>query len=193
MTETPSPFYRTKLFRYAKWVLLALALAYLAQFIRGALYKGQSRMGAAFETIGYEAFRKQYDGLPQMRVVSAAAAPYSSMCPWWNFESTWGRCVHVRLDVRDYLPEHQPVVEREVMKLAEQLRKPCKLLPTLGLPNEQQLAHDLECGSFRKSFKLQIVVNSVIVRSDQENPRTPRMWWVTKVEYLYSYYFKGEL
>ncbi len=165
MTEAPGSFLRAKLFRYAKWVVLALALAYLAQFIRGALYKGQSRMGAAFETIAHEALRRQYDGIPQMRVSGAGANP--AVCSSWNFEEIWGRCVTVGLHVRDYLPEHQLIVEREVMKLAEQLRKPCVLLPTLGLSNEQQLAHDLECGNFMSSFKLRIWVNSVTVIDDR--------------------------
>jgi hypothetical protein len=181
----------TRLIKYTKWALLALALAYLAQFIRGALYKGQDPMGAAFETIGHEAFRKQYDGLPQIRVNGAGAAP--AQCTWWNFEWTWGRCVAIGLQVRDYLPEHQPIVEREVMKLAEQLRKPCALLPTLGLPNEQQLARDLECGSFLNSFRLRIVVNAVTVISNQGPPSKPHRWHATNFNYINSYLFKGEL
>lgn len=161
----------TRLFRYVKWAVMALALAYLAQFLWAAGHKGQSKMGAAFEIIGYEAFRKQYDGLPQMRVGGGNANPnypYSE-CPFWNFEMAWGRCIGVVLGVRDYSPEQHPVVEREVVKLAEQLTRPCTLLSTLKLPNEAQLARDLECKSQLDDFKLEIkVVAGTVV--DERGP-----------------------
>jgi hypothetical protein len=161
-----------KLFRYAKWALLILALVYLAQFVWEALYKGQSKMGAAFETIAQEALRRQYDGIPQMRVMGANTNPnypYSE-CPFWNFERTWGRCIGVVLGVRDYSPGQRPIVEREVNKLADQLTKPCTLLSTLKLPEEVQLARELECDEFRKSFNLRILVDAVTVDSEHGPP-----------------------
>lgn len=180
-----------KLFRYLKWAVLVLVLAYFIQFMLGAFHKGQSRMGAAFETISHEAFRKQYDGLPQMRVIGADVGP--PVCSFWNFEWIWGRCASVVFHVRDYRPEYQPIVEREVMRLAERLHKPCMLLPTLGLPNEKQLALDLECGSSKKAFRLRIHVESVTVDKEQGPPSSPHRWWVTNRVHLSSYHFKGEL
>ena len=147
-------------------------------------------MGKAFETIGHHAMRKQYDGLPQMRVVRAFAE--SNQCSFWNFEWTWGRCVGVSLYVRDYRPEHQPIVEAQVRHLAEQMRKPCTLLPTLGLPSQQELARDLGCGDARKTFKLKILVTSVTVLSESVDPANPHMWRATDHKKLYSYRFQGE-
>ncbi len=186
---------RAKLFKYAKWALLALTLAYLFQFVRGALYKGQSPMGAAFETIAHEALRKQYDGIPQMRVVGANANPnypYSE-CSFWSFEKTWGRCIGVGLGVRDYSPEQNPVVEREVIKLAEQLIKPCTLLPTLKLPDETQLARDLECGSLLDGFKLEIQVVAGTVVDERGPPSKPHRWQMTNQQIIDIYHFHGEL
>jgi hypothetical protein len=191
VTEALSINMRARLSRYAKWAVLVLALAYLVQFALAALHKGQSRMGAAFETIGYEVLRKQYDGLPQMRVVGAGANP--SQCSFWNFEWTWGRCVSVVVEVRDYAPVQQDIVEREAKKLGEQLRKPCVLLPSLGIPNEEQLARDLGCGRSEKSFKLRVWVNSVTVVGDQGPPGKPHRWQATNHNHLNSYPFKGEL
>jgi len=162
----------------------------LLQFLSTIGEKGQGPMGKAFEIIGYHAMRKQYDGIPQMRVVSAFAE--SNQCSFWNFEWTWGRCVGVSLYVRDYRPEHQPIVEAEVHRLAEQLRKPCNRLPTLGLPNEQELARDLGCGAGRKTFKLKILVTSVTVLSEHVDPANPHMWWAANHKKLYSYHFEGE-
>lgn len=172
-------------------LLLALATAYLLQFLSTIGEKGQGPMGKAFETIGFHAMRKQYDGIPQMRVVRAFAE--SVQCSFWNFEWTWGRCVGVSLYVRDYRPEHRPIVEAQVQRLAEQMRRPCALVATLSLPNEQELSRDLGCDSNRKSFKLKILVTSVTVLSEQNDSANPRMWWATNHEKLFSYFFQGEI
>jgi hypothetical protein len=168
-----------------------LVAAYTLQFLSVIFEKGQSPMGKAFETIGHHAMRKQYDGIPQMRVVRAFAE--SDQCTFWNFEWTWGRCVGVSLYVRDYRPEHQHIVESQVHRLAEQLRKPCALLPTLGLPNETELARDLGCGPGSKAFKLKIMVTSVSVFSEHVDPANPHMWWAANHKKLYSYHFEGEI
>lgn len=184
-----------RLRKYAKWALLILALAYLAQFVRGALYKGQSRMGAAFETIAQEALRRQYDGIPQMRVMGANTNPnypYSE-CPFWNFERTWGRCIGVGLGVRDYSPGQRPIVEREVNKLADQLTKPCTLLSALKLPDEAQLARDMECGSLLGSFKLEIQVVAGMVVDERGTSSKPHRWQMTNHQIINIYHFHKEL
>lgn len=178
-----------KIMVVAGGLLLALAAAYLLQLLF-SVGSGESPMSRAFETIGRHTMRKQYDGLPQIRVVRAFTGP--SQCAFWNFEATWGRCVGVGLYVRDYRPEHQSIVEAQFQTLAEKMRKPCTLLPTLGLPNEQELARDLGCGGGRKSFKLNISITSVTVLSEQVNPRDPYMWHAADHKKLYSYQIKGE-
>lgn len=180
-----------KLVSIGRWLFLALLAAYTVQFLSNIGEKGQGRMGRAFETIGYHAMQKQYDGLPQMRVVRAFAE--SHQCSFWNFEWTWGQCVGVSVYVRDYRPEHQPIVETQVRRLAEQLRKPCVLLPTLGLSDEKTLMRDLGCGVGREAFRLEIVITSVTVLSDKEDPMDPHMWWATDHKKLFSYHFEGEL
>ena len=100
-------------------LLLTLVAAYGLQFLSVIGEKGQGPMGKAFETIGHHAMRRQYDGIPQMRVVRAFAE--SNQCTFWNFEWSWGRCVVIGLDVRDYQPEHQLIVEAQVHRLAEQM------------------------------------------------------------------------
>lgn len=179
-----------KIMVVAGGLLLALAAAYLLQLLSTIGEKGQGPMGKAFETIGHHAMRKQYDGIPQMRVVRAFAE--SAQCSFWNFEETWGRCVGVSLHVRDYRPEHQPIVDAQVRRLAEQLRRPCTLVRTLGLPNEQELARDLRCGTGNKAFKLKILVTSITLRSEQVDSFNPHMWHATNRNDLYSYHFQGE-
>lgn len=171
---------------------MALALAYLAQFLWLALwFKGQSPMGSALETIAHEAFYRQYDGLPQMQVFTADAG--AGLCPFWNFEGVWGRCLLVVLHVRDYQPDQLPKVELEVMKLTEQLRHPCVLLSKLRLPNERQLSNSLECGNSKKSFRLRVLVNTVIVDESRQPSRDrPYRWWVSSRDKLNEYFFKGE-
>ena len=164
--------------------------AYMLQFLWLIGDKGQSPMGKAFETIGHDAMRKQNTGIPQMRVVRAFAEP--SQCSFWTFEATWGRCVVVGLHVRDYRPEHQPIVETQVRRLAEQMRRPCVLVRELGLPNEQDLVRDLGCGSNKGTFKLKILVTSVTVLSEQGTSYDPHMWHATTREQLYSFHFEGE-
>jgi hypothetical protein len=181
---------RAKLLKYAKWVLLVLALAYLFQFVRGLRYKGQDPIGAVFETIAHETLQRQWDGLPQMRVGGAGA---TNLCARWNFEQLWGQCVAIVVEVRDYLPEYQAIIDREVMKLAKQVRRPCALLPTLRLPNEQQLARNLECNDSKRAFKLQIAVASVTVTGEQPaSIDRPHRWSISGSKRLKSYYFEGE-
>ena len=171
-------------------LLLLLATAYLLQFLSTIGEKGQGPMGKAFEIIGYHALQQQYDGIPQMRVVRAFAE--SVQCSFWNFEWTWGRCVVVGLDVRDYRPEHRLIVEAQVRRLAAKMRKPCTLLPTLGLSNEQELARDLGCGVARKDFRLTILVSSVTLRSEVVDKFNPRMWHAMNRQELFSHRFEGE-
>ena len=172
-------------------LLLVLAIAYLLQFLSTIGEKGQGPMGKAFEIIGYHALRQQYDGIPQMRVVRAFAE--SDQCSFWNFEWTWGRCVGVSLYVRDYRPEHQPIVEAQVHRLAERMRNPCALVRALALPNELELARDLRCGAGRRIFKLQILVTSVTLVNEHDETADPRGWWATNHQKLYSYFFQGEI
>jgi hypothetical protein len=188
----------TRLFRYVKWAVMALALAYFAQFVWGSLHKGQSRMGSAIETIAHEAFKKQYDGLPQMRVVGAGADP--TLCSFWNFEWVWGRCLTIAVDVRDYEPdyqiEHLSIVAREVEKLAEQVRRPCNLLVALRLPNGEQLARDLECSSPFQRFRLRIFVYSVTVKDPYApGPMSkPHRWQIEGPrKHLNTFHFEGDL
>lgn len=190
MSEKPSSSL-AKLSKYAKWTLLVLALAYVFQILWMMFYgKVQDRMGTAFETISYEAFLRQYNGSPQMQVSMAKAGP--SLCPVWNFEGIWGRCVLVILDVRDYLPDYQPMVDQEAMMLAEQLRKPCVLLSKLGLPNRQQLSRDLECGETKRSFKLRILVDAVAVDETRRFSNKPHAWATSRRSKIIEYHFKGE-
>ena len=148
-------------------------------------------MGKAFETIGYHALQKQYNGIPQMRVVRAFAE--SNQCSFWNFEWTWGRCVVVSEDVRDYRPEQDHIVDAQVRALAATLRQPCKLLSILGLPEEKNLSRNLGCGTDRKGFKLKLLVSSVSLASDQVDPIDPHMWYAVNRKQLRSFQFEGEL
>lgn len=177
----------------ARWIVAGTA-ALLTAYLMQALFSvgsGESPTSRAFETIGHHALRKQYDGIPQMRVVTAFDGP--TQCAFWNFEATWGRCVGVGIHVRDYRPEHHAVVDVQVRRLAEQIRKPCVLLPTLGLPDEPNLSQALGCNAGRKTFKLRITVASVTVLNEQGKPSNPYMWSVTNRKELYSYHFKGEI
>lgn len=180
-----------KAFRYFKKVLLILVLAYVFQILWMMLYgKVQDRMGTAFEAIAHEALLRQYNGSPQMQIAMAKAGP--SLCPIWNFEGLWGRCVVVVLNVREYLPDYQPLVEREAMLLVEQLRKPCVLLSKLGLPNRQQLSRDLECGVSKKPFRLRILVDAVEVDEKLRFLNKPHAWAVTRRSRISEYHTKGE-
>jgi hypothetical protein len=180
---------RTKLPKYAEWALLILALAYFIQFARALLFKGEDRKSNAFENIAYETFQRQYDGIPQMQVSGAEIGPKGPACSLWDFEWTWGNCAMIVLYIRDYRPEQQPTVEREMKRLAEQLRKPCVLLPTLRLPGEQQIARDMECSDFAKSLKLHFRAFAVTVHQEQGPPGKPHRWWAKNREMLNDYYF----
>lgn len=170
-----------------------LAFAHLAQFVRSAFYKGQSPMGEAFETIAHETLSRQYNGLPQMRVMAGSTHP--TLCAWWNFEATWGTCASVGLDVRDYRPEHLPIVEREVNRLAGRLRQPCALLKTLGLSDEKKLAQAMTCDGAKpgRHFKLLIRVNAVTVVRDPNPHNKPHRWQTTDRNHLNTYRFRGEI
>lgn len=183
---------RVKLFKYAKWLLMILVLTYVSLVLWMTFVgKGQSRGGMAFESIAHEAFSRQYSGSPQMQVFIADEG--ASLCPIWNFEGVWGRCVVVVLHVRDYQSNQLPAVEREVMKLAEQLRQPCVLLSKLGLPNEQQLSRTLGCNASKGAFRLRVLVNAVMVDAKRSpSGDRPYRWWVTRREKVSEYQFKGE-
>jgi len=172
-------------------LLVVLAMAYLLQFLSAIFEKGQGPMGKAFETIGYHAMRSQYGGIPQMRVVRAFAE--SDQCSFWNFEWTWGSCVGVSLYVRDYQDEQKPIVEAQVQRLGDRLRRPCALLRALALPNEAELARDLGCDKGRRIFKLQILVTAITLANERDDPADPRGWWATNHHKLYSYFFRGEI
>lgn len=179
-----------RLFGYLKTVLLILVLAYVCQILWMMLNgKAQDRMGTAFEAIAHETLLRQHNGSPQMQVATANAG--SSLCPIWNFEGIWGRCVVVVLNVRDYLPDYQPMVEREAMLLVEQLRKPCVLLSKLGLPNRQQLSRNLECGVSKKPFRLRVLVNAVEVNERLRFSNKPHAWAVTRRSKISEYHTKG--
>ena len=167
----------------------AIILSYSSQFLWGAMHKGQSEEGFAWEVLAHEVLSRQYDGIPQMRIAGADAPP--SLCDQWNFEGFWGRCLSIGLDVRDYKPEYQPIVEREVRQLATQLQQPCALVPTLGLPRESDLMRKLGCGGFHKTFKLRIWVNSVTVAYESGPPDRPNRWFPKTREHLVSYHFDG--
>lgn len=195
MTESPTILIRTRLLRYVKWALAVLVLIYLFQIPWMVFHgKGQSRMGQAFETIAYEAFRNQHDALSKMQVFTADAGP--GLCSFWNLEGIWGHCVVVVIHVRDYEPNYLPIVEREVVKLADQLRRPCDLLTKIEPADKQLLLRQLECEGYRinSSFKLRIVVNAVAVDDKREpSNRPPYRWTVTKRNELIEFNFKGEL
>lgn len=168
---------------------MPIVLAYSAQFLWGGMHKGQSDDDFAWEILAHETLSRQYDGVPQMRIAGAGAPP--TVCDQWNFEGFWGRCVSIGLDVRDYKPDYHPIVEREVMQLASQLRKPCTLVPALGFPNESDLMRKLGCNSSHKTFKLRIWVNSVTVAVDAGPPTRPNRWSPKTSEDLISYQFTG--
>jgi hypothetical protein len=179
-----------KIERIALALLITIALAYSAQFFWGAMHKGQSNDDFAWEVLAHEALSRQYSGIPQMRIAGSAVPP--NLCDYWNFEGFWGRCVTIGLNVRDYKPEHLPIVEREVARLASQLRKPCALVSTLDLPDASNLRRKLGCGGFHKTFKLQIGVTSVTVAYESASPDRPNRWFPKTAEKLISYHFEGE-
>ena len=180
-----------KIWITTRGLLLVLATAYLLQFLSTIGEKGQGPMGKAFEIIGYHALQQQYDGIPQMRVVRAFAE--SDQCSFWNFEWTWGRCVGVSLYVRDYRPEHKSIVDAQVQRLGERMRRPCELVRALALPNEVELGRDLGCGEGRRLFKLHILVTSITLANEHDESGNPRGWWATNHQKLYSYFFQGEI
>lgn len=174
------------------WALTGLAALSMAYLLQALFSVGdQSPESRAFVTMGHLAMRKQYDGIPQMRVVRAFVGP--TQCAFWNFEATWGHCVGIGLDVRDYKPEHQTIVDTQVRLLGEQLRKPCELLPTLSLPDAHNISQALGCDAGRRTFKLKIHVTAVKVGNEQTNPTDPYMWSAWDHQNLYTYILRGEI
>lgn len=170
-------------------VTVTITLAYFAQFFWGAMHKGQSDDDFAWEALAHEVLSRQYNGIPQMRIAGGGAPP--NLCDYWNFEGFWGRCVTIGLDVRDYKPEYLPIVEREVARLANQLREPCTVVPTIGFPDESDLMRKLGCNSLHRTFKFRIWVNSVTVAYESASPDRPNRWFPKTSEHLISYQFKG--
>jgi hypothetical protein len=176
----------------ARWIVAGTAALLTAYLVQALFSVGdQSPESRAFVTMGHLAMRKQYNGIPQMRVVRAFVGP--TQCAFWNFEATWGRCVGIGLDVRDYKPEHQAVVDAQARLLGEQLRKPCELLPTLNLPDAHNISQALGCDAGRRTFKLKIHVTAVTVINEETNPSDPYMWRAMDHQNLYTYILRGEI
>lgn len=173
--------------------ILAIAYAYEFQW-RLVDSKGQFQDDYAWEVLAYETLGRQYRGMPEMRVTYGK--PTRRFCNFWNFEAIWGSCVTVKigLDVRDYRPEYGPIVDREVARLADQLRTPCVLLSTLALENEVNLGKALGCNGRKKSFRLHIWVNDVTVSNERGPADRPNRWSLKTVKHLYTTDFvDGEL
>lgn len=176
----------------ARWLVAGTAAILTAYLVQALFSVGdQSPESRAFVAMGHLAMRKQYDGMPQMRVVRAFVGP--TQCAFWNFEATWGHCVGVGLDVRDYKPEHQAVVDTQARLLGEQLRKPCVLLSTLDLPDAHNISQALGCDAGRRTFKLKIHVTAVKVSNEIANPSDPYMWAAWDHQKLHTYILKGEI
>jgi len=180
---------------YAVYLIGFISAAYFYQFMWLVMEsKGGYPEGRAWEELAHEAFSRQYDGTPQMRISFGRRS--HELCGFWNFEALWGSCllVTIGLDVRDYRHEYRPVVESEVEKLANTLRRPCVLLSELNLSNEKDLRKQIGCGS-GGLFKLNIRVNEVQVANDQiridlRSQRWPSTWF----KYLYTtQFFEGEM
>lgn len=174
-----------------RWTLAGIATLLTAYLLQGLFSVGdQSPESRAFATIGHHALRKQYDGIPQIRVVDAFIGP--TQCSFWNFEATWGRCVAVSIQVRDFRTEHQALVDTQARLIGEQLRKPCALLSTLNLPDSHNLSQALGCDASRKPFKLKIGVTAVRVSNEKGNPSNPYRWQAYDHQKLYTFVLRGE-
>ncbi len=174
-----------------RWVLAGMATLLVAYLLQGLFSVGdQGAFSKAMLEIGHHTLQKQYKGIPEMRVVSAFEG--ATQCSFWNFEATWGHCVGVSIDVRDYKPEHQAVVDTQARLLGEQLRKPCELLPSLNLPDSHNLSQALGCDESRKTFKLKIGVTAVRVANEKGNRSSPYMWHAYDHQKLYTHVLRGE-
>ena len=175
-----------------RWIV-AGTVALLAAYLVQALFSvgDQGAFSKAMLEIGHQALRNQYKGIPELRVVGAVDGP--TQCSFWNFEATWGHCVGVALDVRNYKPEHQAAVDTQARLLGERLRKPCELLPTLNLPDAYNISQALGCDAGRKTFKLMIYVTAVTVINEKTNPSDPYMWRAMDHQKLHTYILKGEI
>lgn len=175
--------------------LCVLVIAYAYEFVWRVMDgKGQYKTDYAWEVLAHETLSRQYQGIPEMRVTYGK--PSHQLCNFWNFEAILGGCITVKigLDVRDYRPEFRPIVEREVERLADQMRTPCRLLPRLGLLNEAELANDIGCNRSGKRFKLHFWVNHVTVTSERGPLDRPNRWSLSTVKHLYTTDFiEGEL
>lgn len=181
---------------YVVCLVCFISMAYFYQWLWLAMEsKGGGASDRAWEELAHETFSRQYQGVtPQMRV--AYGSRRHDLCGFWNFEALWGNCKRVRIVtfVRDYRLEYRPVVEREVEKLANSLRRPCVLLSELNLSNEQELRKQIGCSN-GNSFKFDIAVTDVQVTNEQlrTDPRSQR-WSITWGKYLYTtHFFDGEM
>jgi hypothetical protein len=166
------------------WGLLMLLAMYVVEYFWGGIHKGQTKSDYAWESIAHETLSRQYSGMPQMRIAGGGQSP--TVCNFWSFEGFWGHCVSLGLNVRDYRAEDMPIVEREVKRLVDQMREPCRLLPTLALPDAENLAREVGCGGWRKKFKLRIRVNSVTVANERGPLDRPRRWTTKSTNHLYT-------
>lgn len=177
--------------RVVVWGLLVFLALYVLEYFWGGIHKGQTKSDYAWESVAHETLSRQYSGMPQMRIAGGGQSP--TVCNFWSFEGFWGHCVSLGLNVRDYRAEDMLIVEREVKRLADQMREPCRLLPTLALPDAENPARDLGCGGWRKQFKLRIRVNSVTVADERGSLDRPRRWTTKSTNHLYTTDFvKGE-
>lgn len=177
----------SKAIRFIFFVSSILAIAYVYQFQWRLMdSKGQYQDDYAWEIIAHEALTQQYHGIPEMKVTYGKLT--HRFCGFWNFESIWGNCATVKigLDVRDYRPEYRPIVEREVSRLIDQLRKPCSLLQNLALAKRADLAEAVGCNGRRRLFKIHIWVNEVTVDSQQGPSGRPNRWSISTVQHLYT-------
>lgn len=181
---------RNLFFKYLykiSFLLGVIVIAYTYEFVWLVMdSKGQYKTDYAWEVIAHEALSRQYHGEPQMR--ATYGKPSSLQCNLWNFEVIWGSCITVKIgvDIRDYRPEYLPIVEREIALLAKKIRTPCRLLPTLGLASEAELARDIGCNSWRKRFGLYFWINEVTVVSETGPLERPNRWTLDTVKHLYT-------
>jgi len=182
-------------FRKIIYLLGLLVIAYAYEFVWLAMdSKGQYQTDYAWEVLAHEVLSREYHGEPQMRVTYAK--PSFQRCNFWIFETVWGGCVSVKIgiDVRDYRSEYRAIVEREVERLAEQMRRPCRLLLGIGLENEAKLAKNIGCNSIRKRFGFYFWINEVSIVSEKGPLERPNRWSPNMVKHIYTTEFiEGEL
>ncbi|WP_157272512.1 hypothetical protein [Azonexus hydrophilus] len=195
-TELDGKNAKKKISTSSKMVIFVIGVFFVAYFIQFVWFamdsKGQYQDDYAWEVLAHETLSRQYQGVPEMRVTYGK--PTHRFCDFWSFEAIWGNCLTVKigLDVRDYRPEYKSTVEREVARLIGQLSKPCKLLSTLALEHESDLAKIIGCNSRRKFFKLHIWVNEVTVGGERGPVDRPNRWSINTAKHLYTTdFFEG--